>query len=298
MSDFYIKLIEIQKLKCIEKPDTKDFTGLLPLVSGDEELMRVFYEEDEATGSLTPGWFPLLYSNGMFDDLEADEVKTKLSRWHKTKYLQRVASEHPKEMLDLVTKLQPKDGTIQSIFLEILSTLPPKFIKRGYSVIEKALKKDQKFPSDWVWFGKPAVKIAEKMITEDTELALNIYGLLLEIWRDNKKVYGRDESRFRGHEYSDLLSKHYSQFWKAHPSKATQQLLKILDNYFESSEKETDDPSEYLYITIEDLSNISCRYSSDYVAPLLQTICKAGRQIIEKEPTKIDELLEIVIVKE
>ena len=173
-------------------------------------------------------------------------------------------------------------------------------IEKGYEVIERAICKKEKYPSDWIWYGVKAADIALKVLPEKKKIAFKIYELLLEIWKGETTGYGRDESHFRGHEYNDLLFKHYNKIWEQYPSEATKQLLGVLEKYYESADEDDqpDDPSYHLYITIEDLGNINNRYGSDYVAPLLQAICKEGRTVIEKEPEKVNELLKLLQAKE
>ena len=298
MSEFLENAKELDKLKCIPEPGTKDFKQALKMFS-DNTFIRYFFERNDYS-ELSSGWFPLLYENKVFDDLESDDDETRLVRWNKAKYLCKVTVAYPDEVLELIMRLKPENDRILAVFFDILCELDHRYIEKGYDVIKRTFSKEKRLASEWIWYGEKSAEMSLKVIGANPDLAFKINALLLEIWKDKTNEFGREDGWFRPYEYNDLLFKYYCKVWGKCPKEATIQLLEALENYILSACKEgqTHDPSYYFYIRGEDLCNLSDSYGDDYIVPLIKAIFQAVKTVIEKEADKLDDVLKFLQAKD
>ena len=288
MGSFYELTKILDELKNV--PNSDNLKKVLSIIKDDETLCLHFYGADNKTFP-DFGWVELLFEAGEFDDLNALPENCGLTDRFKADFIKEAACEKPEIVFEIITTLKPKDAWIQRMFLESAEKMQLDLTEKTVGLIWDYLGNKQTYI--WRSQGERAAKIMIKLMDESPSQAFAIARLLLEIWRqeESEGMPLRDVySRFRDHEYSDLIFKHYRQVCEKCPYKGVQLLIQILDGYFDELNTDKDyDSSEMYYIRIKDLNDQNSSRRDDVIKTLVKAICQFLQML--KERGEIDKML-------
>jgi len=295
---FYSGLEEIEDIvkkanSSMEKPscyETERAVGL---------LMRPQYRDYFFQKLENPHWLAPLKDRKFFDtppELIKDEKAGTVSYpyWVESAYLKHVASKVPLDVLEIINNLKTENPYVKKGCIDALLEMPEDDAVKGVSFACKASK--QKSWHEWFFVGRPAAKLMVKLAEKHIEEAFKIAWALLEVWKptedSRKSIFNDITAKFAPHEYNDLVFKYYRKLWDIDAAKATVIFVKTFDRYLTDLNKAKGfDVSSHFYITVERLDQID-RVDRDLVAVLVSGICEARKAVIEKQPEKVDELLD------
>jgi len=289
MKEFYEKTSVLDKYKKLENPTGEDLSKILDVIRGDPELERYFYDKNKQ-GALSVGWLELLDGIRDFDAVGKEDAG--IVENIKARYLIDCAERKPELVKGIIKKIKAKDYAIRGLLLEAILKMPEEIVVGEVPVVLEYIG-DRGYK---VFFlvGERAAKLMLNFVEKHPKEAFEIARLLLGIWRPGEKEAGVFEtirSKFAAHEYKKLMFDYYCKVWEKRPFEATCVLMEIYNEYLEVCKKEKGyDLSEYLGVSIDDLENIQ-RLEYDLDAIITKAICEAGRAVIEKEPKRINELL-------
>lgn len=288
MKEFYKYTEQINELIKTEKPTEQDLKKLLGIIGDDNDLAIYFYREN------TNGeWATLLNEAGEFNDLASQEnVNQPLPRM-KAHYLVEAAKQKPKEVVALISKIDVKDITIQGIFLKALLKKPLSVVEEGENIIKKYFEVRDRY-TDWYMVGVSSAEFMTAIAEKYPDKAFEIAGVLLEIWKPEKKERFLDDTktRFKEDDYEDLVFKHYKNLWELNSFRSAKLLIDIFNRYLEELPEDDYSLVKGFNVRIERLDKIRERFHREVVKIIVQGICEAGKAVIEKQPEKIDELLD------
>jgi len=282
---FYKKAKSLDGLKAVSKPTNEEFKELLAITKVDCELGVYFYKDNK-----NGGWVGLLKEAGEFEELESEDV-TRLGQM-KARYLLEVAEQEQKEVLDIISTVEARDAFVQSRFLDVILKEPVEYVNEGTMLIKKYM--DGRNYKHWHFVGEPSAKFMAAIAEVDIDKAFDVAKILLEVWkREKKEVLSKDiEAKFKAHEYKDLVFKYYKKMWEADGIRAGKQLAGIFDNYLKELGEDDYAVQRGFYIKLERLDQIGEKFKRDIIAIIVGGICESGRNIIEKQADKVDELLD------
>lgn len=288
VNGFYAHAAELDKLKEIANPVSKDLDELLGIIRGDDALGIYFYENCK-----NEAWVRLLKESAEFKDLDGEQA-TILARM-KAAYLAEVAEQKPGEVVEIISSVDAKDGFVQSRFLGTLLNLLEKgedVGDVGVRVIKKYLeRRDYKI---WYLLGESAAKLMSQLAEKEQDKAFEIAEILLAVWRSEEKRSFKDlTARFEEFHYQEVIFKYYKKLWEVDALRATKLLAEIFNRGLEELAKDKDYAVESgFHIKLERLDQVGQRYERDIVAILVGGICEAGRAVMERQPDKMNELFD------
>ncbi|MBC8468933.1 MAG: hypothetical protein H8D56_05630 [Planctomycetes bacterium] len=256
----------------------------------DEDLACYIYRRNEFKDVPNAKWLRFLREAGEFKDLEATEV-TRLDQI-KAGYLSELAEEKPKEVLDIILCSDAKDAVVKSRFLDVILKKPSEYISEGTMLINKYL--DGRNYESWHFVGEQAAKFMGAIAKVDINKAFDVAKMLLEVWkREKKEVLSKDiDAKFKPHEYKDLVFKYYKKMWEADGIRAGKQLAEIFDNYLKEIGEDDYSVQNGFYVKLERVDQIEEKFNRDIIAIVVGGICEVGKAVIEKQPEKLNELLD------
>jgi hypothetical protein len=288
MKDFYKKATELDILKSMANPRSQDLERLLKIIKEDETLAVYFYENNK-----NAAWISLLEKAGEFEGFGKPENEVGPKERLKAKYLAEVAGEKANEVLEIIGRIDAKEGFIKGSFLEALLKMPVDKAVRRLSTVKKYL--EGRSAKEWYFIGRGSAQLMIAFAEKYTNEAFEIAEELLEVWktREGEKSRFREiEAKFKPFEYEDLVFKYYKKLWDMHPFRATKLLVQIFSGHLEELQEDKDyEISSLFYISMERLDQIE-KIDRDIVAVIVAGICEAGKAVIKQ--TEADELLELL----
>jgi len=291
---FYKNAEILDGLKKLRQPSRGDADALLEIIKENEALKCYFYEKNDYGDVPGSGWLKFLKEAGEFDELDGIKDQVLNSQWLKANYLERVAAQVPDGVFSLISVLEPENQSVQSFFINALSNMPVGWIEKGITVVERFLGKREYLV--WYYLGESSAKMAVKLLDVRPNRAYEIAALLLDLWtpEDDEKQHSFEDIRakFSTHEYNDLVFKYFKKVWQKEPYKGGMVLVGIFNKCLDELNKVKGfDASEHFYITSENLDQPD-GLERDYEAIIVEGICQAGREIIEKQEGMLEQFLE------
>jgi len=288
VKEYYKYTEQIDELIKLTNPTERDLKKLFDIISDDNELAVYFYREN------TNGeWLSLLKQSRVFEELED---KSSINEWLprvKAHYLVEIIDKKPKDVIDLITKLNTKDIIIQSIFLKAILKRPLDAADEGMSLIKRYLENDG-FNVDWYGIGIQCAEFMTAISKKYPDKAFEIARIMLELRKSQKKEDYLDDikSRFEQHDYEDLIFKHYKKLWEIDAFRSTILLINIFNTYLEELPKGDYRVKNGFNIVIERLDLIKESYPRQTTRAIIQGICESGKFVIAKQSEKTNELLD------
>ncbi|MCX5727102.1 MAG: hypothetical protein NT030_08090, partial [Candidatus Saganbacteria bacterium] len=249
-----------------------DFSDIQDILKYDSDAAIYFYDNNN-----NPAWLDILKEKGEFQGLDKLEDIGPLERT-KAQYLARVATQKPKEVLDVITNIEARDFYVIKCYFEAILNMPEDELVNSVQAVYKYI--DQ--PLDWWWCGHKAIELMVKLADKNLDKAFEIARKLTEINKvtEEKKKYsiGDAESKFKGHDYRDFLFKYYSKLWEKDAIRASILLIDVFDGYMDSLDNKYDVETGYNHI-LENLEKPGELYSDYIITIIIQAICKAGKDL-------------------
>lgn len=290
MVEFYRNAEKLDHILKIERPIRDNLTELLGIIRGDNEATIYFYENNK-----NGGWVKLLKDAGEFEGLGKLEGEVGAKERIQSVYLEGIAGEKPAEVLDVIGEIDAQNGFIRGSFVGALLKMPVDVAVKGTGIACRYL--EGRIAKEWYFVGESAAKLMTSFAEKYKNEAFKIANVLLDVWEpedSEKSIFNDIVAKFAPYEYEDLVFKHYKKLWELYPFRATKLLVEIFDRYLNELNKKKDfDVSEHFYITIENLDAID-RINRDYIAVLVKGVCEAGKAIIDKDPDRFDEFLNLL----
>ena len=288
MKDFYKYTEQIDELIKLANPTEQDLKRLFGIISDDNELAIYFYREN------TNGeWLFLLNKSGVFGELQDSGKTNELLTRMKAHFLVEIVEQKPKEVIEIISKIDVEDIIIQGIFLKAILKRPLDVVDEGISLIKKYLEKDG-YNIDWYAIGMQSAEFMTAISEKYPDKAFEIAQILLELRSPQKNEDYLDDikSRFEKHDYEDLIFEHYKKLWEIDAFKSSTLLINIFNNYLEELPKDDHRVKTGFNIVIERLDIIKEGYSRETTRAIIQGICESGKFVIEKQPEKTGKLLD------
>lgn len=296
IKQYFENEIELRKLRDLSVPSKTDLEKVLEIIKDDAELSLYFYDV------LGPGWVELLDEAGEFDSL--GEKETGMIGKYKAHYLKGCAENKAKAeaVLGIIEKINAQDINIQGTLIRAIVNMPEETAIKGIGVITKYL--DEPENRWWYATGMSSAELMIKLMTNYPDKAFEVAEALLDAWASEEKTFGKDiVAKFSTDDYSTLMLKYYRKVWEAEPERAVRVLIKILNRCLETLDKDGkgeegyDASKSFGYgLAMGDLDNIDMQHP-EIKTLLVKGICEAGRVLIDKEPGKVSELLDLLEVK-
>ena len=291
MKTYYENIIRLEKLRELSTPVEADLKKVLEIIKDDVELAFYFYDV------LDSGWVESLYKAGEFDGLR--EKETGMIGKYKAHYLKQSAETKAEAVLGIIEKLDAQDINIQGTLIRAIAKMPEETAIKGIGVVTKYL--DEHENTWWYTAGMSAAELMAKLVTNHPEKAFEVAEALLDAWVSDEKTYGKDiVAKFSEDEYSKLMLEHFSKVWEAKPEGAIRVLITILNRCLETLDKEGKGEEGYdasrsfgYGLKLGDLDEIDMKYP-EVKTVLVKGICEAGKVLIEKEPGKVSEILDLL----
>jgi len=282
---FYEGTKKLDELIAKNVPTSVDLGELVQIINSDNDLAIYFYRENT-----NPGWLDKLNTAGQFKQLEDAKLANDLLTRMKAFYLVEVSNKEPKEVVDLISGLYVKDWFIQGILLQALLAKPLDVVDEGCELIKKYF--DNPSYTDWYGQGECSAEFMVKIAVDYPDKAFEIAKLLLKIEQanDENKYSDRTKTHFKDYDYEELLFKYCKKLWQLYPFDATKLLIDVFNNYLNELENDDFDSENGFHYTVERLDQIESGYSERSLRNIIQGICESGKEVIENEPEKIDDL--------
>jgi len=262
----------------------------------DEPLACYFYERNDFSEEPSSEWVESLKSAGEFEGLGhiGDGENVSNADWLRAKYLGRVAGDVPEDVFTIISEVEPEDERIQSLLIEAVGNMPNEWAERGYPAIKSWLGTRKSFV--WYWGGEASAKLMLRLLDVNTEVAFKIARLLLEVWYDPEGQASVSSSRkigarFDEDGYGELMLKYYEKVWTLHPCRAATLLVETLAKCLEELRQEGDDEAGDWLNVGENLDEPR-RFETSYESTIVQGICLAGKEMIEKQEEKVEDFLD------
>ncbi len=291
MKSYYENINVLEKLRELSAPIDTDLEKVLEIITGDAELSLYFYDV------LGPGWVELLDKAGEFEELR--EKETGMIGKYKAHYLKECAENKAEVVLGIIEKIDAQDINILGTLIRTIVKMPEETAIKGVTVVTKYLGKQE---NQW-WYaqGESASELMVKLLANQADKAFEVAEALLDVWVSEEKTFGKEiVAKFSKDEYSRLMLEHYKKVWEAEPEQAVGVLIKILNRCLEELDKEGKgeegyDASKSFGYGLEtgDLDKINLQYP-EIKTVLIKGICGAGKVLVEKEPGKVSELLDLL----
>lgn len=294
MKSFYENARKLDHLKVIAEPNQVELKELLSIIKEDEALEFYFYEENELGPRPTSGWFPLLSEAGEFEVLKGAEASNKPVPRLKAIYLAESAKEVPEEVLKITGSIKTKDEWTQGKFLEAIKNMTNDYIEKGDWIFWEFFRS----PPAMAWFyaGRSAVSLMIKMFDINPDKAFGMTKVLMELKVSEKKgsYFEKATSHFENYYYEEIMQTYCKEICSRYSVRATQVLISLLSDYFESVNKEEATQAQnFLYFIARDLDAIE-RFERENLAVLIGGICEAGKIAIQKAPENLDQLFNTI----
>jgi len=287
MKEFYKYTEQIDELTKIERPTKEDVQKILGIIGDDDDLAIYFYR-----GNTNGEWVTLLNEVGEFDELADPEKINAILPRMKAHYLVEAAKQKTKEVAGIISRIDVKDIIIQSILLDTLLKNPLEVIEEGVDIIKRYLGEEKDY-SDWYMAGERSAEFMNAIAEKYPDKTFEIAEALLKVQKPEEESYlDKIKSRFEEHDYEDLMFKHYKKVWELYPLRSTKFLANLFNSYLEELPADDYDLVSGFNVSIERLDQIRERYHRTIVKIIIQGICEAGKEVIEKQPEKIGELLD------
>jgi len=287
MKLFYENTIILDGLRKLTAPSVADLKKVLSIIKDDVELTLYFYDV------LDPGWVELLDEAGEFAGLR--EKETGMIGRYKAHYLKQCAETKAEAVLSIIEKNEAQDVNIQGTLLGAIVRMPEETAVKGVDLVVKYLsKREYKL---WYGIGEIAAELMVKLVANHPDKAFEIAEALFDAWVSEEKTYGKDiVAKFSEYDYGKLMLEYYKKVWEAQPEQAIRVLVKILNRCLDALDKDKgDDASRYFGYGLElgDLNEIDMQHPGIKTV-LVKGICEAGKVLIDKEPEKVSDLLDLL----
>jgi hypothetical protein len=288
MKDFNKYTKQLDGLIEIEKPTEQYYDKLKEIICDDNDLAVYFYKENTNSE-----WLNILNIAGQFKQLADAKMTNDFLTRMKAFYLVEVSKENPKEVVDLISGLDVEDWFIQGILLRSLLAKPLDVAGEGCELIKKYF--DKPSFTDWYGLGENSAKFMVAIAEKHPDKAFEIAKLLLKIEQANSKNQFADRTKtyFKDYYYKELLFKYCKKLWQLYPFDATKLLIDIFNNYLKEIENDEDknfDLVNGFHNTIERLDQMESGYGERSIRNIIQGICESGKEVIENESEKTDDL--------
>jgi len=285
MKTYYENVNKLDGLRILTLPSESDLKKVFEIIKDDVELSLYFYDV------LEPGWVELLDKAGEFEELR--EKETRMFGKYKAHYLKQSAEAKAEAVLGIIEKLEAQDINIQGTLIRAIVKMPEETAIKGIGVVTKYL--DEREYKLWYGIGEVAAELMVNLMANHPDKAFEVAEALLDAWVSEKKTYGKDiVVKFSEDEYSKLMLEHYSKVWDANPERAIGVLIKILNRCLETLDDKEDASISFGYgLELGDLDKIDMNHPSIKTI-LVKGICEAGKVLIDKEPGKISEFLDLL----
>jgi len=291
MKTYYENVIVLEELRALSVPAKTDLEKVLEIITDEDELSLYFYDV------LNPGWVELLDEAEEFEELR--EKETGMIGKYKAHYLKQSAETKAEPVLGIIEKINAQDINIQGTLIRAIVNMPEETAIKGIGVATKYL--DEQENRWWYATGMSSAELMIKLMTNHPDKAFEVAEALLGAWVSEEKTFGKDiVAKFSTDEYSTLMLEHYSKVWEAEPEWAVRVLIKILNRCLETLDKDGkgeegyDASKSFGYgLAMGDLDNIDMQHP-EIKTVLVKGICEAGRVLIDKEPGKVSELLDLL----
>jgi|GEM_PF-966412 len=255
---------------------------------GRPRYRLVFFDKLE-----NPSWIEPLKDRGFFMVPEDPPIGEPYEGWPQGWYLRRMACRVPQSVLDVITEIRTKNPYVCHACLECLAEMPVDVSVKGVKLVRRLLGTMEYSP--WFGVGESAAKLMVRLVDRHPAAGFVLAESLLELRQpEDKSEYSfeRMRSKFRTHEYKELVFTYYRKVWEMMPLKATCMLVEVLDRYLTEYSKEKGyDTSEFLGTVMEDLENVG-DLDYDFGAIVVKAICEAGRVVTKREPESVGKLLD------
>ena len=285
MKTFYKNTKELERLRAISAPTEADLKKVLEIITGDVELALYFYDV------LNPGWVELLDNAGEFEELRG--IDTGMIGKYKAHYLKNSAESKAETVLAIIGKIAAQDLNILGVLIKAIVKMPEETAVKGIGVVIKYLDGQEK--KWWYVLGEPAAELMVNLMANHPDKAFEIAVALLDAWVSEEKTYGKDiVAKFSEDEYSKLMLEYYNKVWEANPEQAIGVLITILNRCIETLDAKEDASRSFGYgLAMGDLDNIDMQHP-EIKTVLVKGICEAGKVLIDKDPGKVSELLDLL----
>lgn len=291
MKSYYENEMVLERLRKLSAPVKTDLNEALEIITGDAKLSLYFYDV------LDPGWVELLDKAGEFEELRGKD--TGMIGKYKAHYLKNSAESKAERVLAIIEKIAAQDLNILGILIKAIVKMPEETAIKGIGVVIKYLDGQEK--KWWYVLGEPAAELMVNLMANHPDKAFEIAVALLDVWVSEEKTYGKDiVAKFSEDEYGKLMLEHYRKMWEVDPEKAIGVLITILNRCLETLDKDGEGEEGYdasksfgYGLAMGDLDNIDMQHP-EIKTVLVKGICEAGRVLIDREPEKISELLDLL----
>jgi hypothetical protein len=288
---FYGNSMKLERLRGLISPSSKELDKVMEIIKDDVELTLYFYDV------LDPGWVELLDEAGEFDELR--EKETGMIGKYKAHYLKQCAEPKAGAVLRIIEKLEAQDINIQGTLVGAIVRMPEETAVKGIELVATYL--DKRECKLRYGIGKVAAELMVKLVANHSDKAFEVAEALLDVWVSEEKTYGKDiVAKFSNDEYRKLMLEHFSKVWKAKPEQAVRVLIKKLNRCLEDLDKEGKGEKGYdasisfgYGLELGDLNEIDMKHPRINTV-LVKGICEAGRVLIDKEPEKVSDLLDLL----
>ena len=301
MKKYYENINRLEELRVLSAPGKAEIKEVLEIIKDDAELTLYFYDV------LNPGWVDLLDEAGEFDGLR--EKKTGMLGKYKAHYLKQCTETKAEAVLTIIEEIKALDINIQGTLIKAIVGMPEEIAAKAVSVVLGYLEGREK--KVWYSIGSPAGELMVKLVISHPDKAIEIAEALLGAWVSEEKSYGKDiVAKFSGYEYSKLMlgdhkdrlvpGGYYKKVWDTNTEMAIEVLVNILKRCLETldedgkGEKGYDASISFGYgLELGDLNEIDMKHPGIKTV-LVKGICEAGKVLIDKEPGKVSEFLDLL----
>lgn len=288
---YYENEMVLKELRALSAPAEADLKKVLEIIKDDVELALYFYDV------LDPGWVELLDKAGEFEGLKGKE--TGMIGKYKAHYLKQCAETKADDVLAIIEKTDAQDINIQGTLIRAIVKMSVETAIKGIEVVTKYL--DGQENKWWYAIGESAVELMVNLRANHPDKAFEVAEALLDAWVSEEKTYGKDiVTKFSKDEYSKLMLEHYRKVWDKNPERAVRVLIKILSRCLENLDKEGKGEKGYdasisfgYGLELGDLDKIDMNHP-EIKTVLVKGICEAGKVLIDKEPGKVSEFLDLL----
>jgi len=282
---FYEGIKKLDELIAKDVPNSADLGELVQIINSDNDLAIYFYRENTNSG-----WLDKLNAAGQFKQLEEADIANDFVARMKAFYLVEVSKKRPKEVVDLISRLDVKDWFIQGILLQTLLAKPLDVVDDGLDLITKCFSMAGYV--NWYSHGEKSAKFMVAIAGDYPDKSFEIAGLLLKINKADKenKYLDRTRTHFDDYNYKELLFKYCKELWQLYPLDTTKLLIDVFNNYLNELESDDFRLKNGFQYTIERLDQIESGHAKPSIRNIIQGICEAGKEVIENEPEKTDDL--------
>ena len=277
-----------------EKPSNDEVTAVIVRLGRAKYRIHLFNKLEN------PHWIEALKNEGYFKSPTGKETG-EYETWLGGRYLKKVASKVPDKVVEVISEIQSRNPFVKSTCIECLLEMSEDVAVKGIKVVENMLPRGvQEGDLGWSWAGKKAAELMVKFAAKHEDESFKISWILLDAWvPQENNGFGYISAKFPEYGYRELVQKYFSKLWGVNAERAIKVLVKILNRCLTKLKKRSDYVVESgFHIKIERLDQIGGSFDRDIVEILVAGICEAGKAVIEKQPSRVNELLEYLLALE